>query len=346
MGAHSRTAGPAARPHVPARGAAGLSQYKEWWHFAVIDAGTGLEALVNFSVAGNVYEAGKGDANLIFLAHLPGEGWRGGVDGYDGLAAGLDTRSADIAIAGASIANDGAGHRVRVRRRDGGLDADLRFAPRAERLTVWKDTALGSGHINWEVTANMAVSGWVRIGDRLLELVAAAGYHDHNWGAWRWGSFGWIWGFCSAGEARETDPGAHSLVYNASLDVASDRFLEHGLLVWRGDRLIKLFLRDDVRARRSGRFDGAVRRIPAGMALVDPSPVTSVPRRVEASARDGPDWLDLRFEPDAAIQLAVPRETGFGLVELNEALGWLVAEGEVGGEPVQVNRRACFEFVR
>jgi hypothetical protein len=346
MGAGSRTAGPAARPHVPIRGAGGIDRYKEWWHFAVIDTRTGLEALVNFSFAGNLYEPGQGDANLIFLAHLPGEGWRGGLDTYDGLAARLDARSADIGINDCSIANDGRGHRVRIRPRDDQLEADLHFVPRAEQLTVWKDTQLGSGRINWEVTANMAVFGSVRVGDRVVELAAAPSYHDHNWGEWRWGEFGWIWGFCSAGGTRWADRGAHSLVYNASLDVASDWFVEHSLLVWRGDRLIKLFLREDVRARRRGRFEGPVRRIPAGMALVDPSPVTSVPRFVEASARDGHDWVDLRFEPDAAIQLAVPRETGLGLVELNEALGWLLAEGEIGGERVELRRRACFEFVR
>jgi hypothetical protein len=346
MRARSNTAGPASRPHVPDRRAAGISRYKEWWHFAVIDPRTGLDALVNFSFAANLYEPGQGDANLILLVHLPGEGWHGGVDAYDGLAARLDAGSADIAISESSIANDGGGHRVRIRRRDNRTEADLHFVPRAEQLTVWKDTRLGSGRINWEVTASMAVSGSVRVGDRTIELAAATGYRDHNWGEWLWGEFGWIWGFCSAGDTRGAGRGAHSLVYNASLDVAGDRFLEHSLLVWRGDRLIKLFLREDVRARRRGRFEGPVRRIPGGMALVDPSPVTSVPRFVEASAREGYDWLDLRFEPDAALQIAVPRDTGLGLVELNEALGWLRAEGEIGGERFEVRRRACFEFVR
>jgi hypothetical protein len=81
------------------------------------------------------------------------------------------------------------------------------------------------------------------------------------------------------------------------------------------------------------------------MRLVDPSRVASVPRRIELSARDGPDWIDAAFEPDTALQIAVPRETGFGLVELNETLGWLTAEGETGGRRLSVRRRACFEFV-
>ena len=63
------------------------------------------------------------------------------------------------------------------------------------------------------------------------------------------------------------------------------------------------------------------------------------------SARDGADWVEARYEPDTAIQIAIPKETGFGLIELNETLGTLVAEGEVAGRPIRISRRACFEFV-
>jgi hypothetical protein len=344
--ARFRTDGGGARAHIPEAGAGSLCDYKEWWHFNLFDEASGLEAVVNFSVAGNLYRAGSGTANLIALAHLPDLGWVGAVEPFDGLATRLSQDRTDVSIGQSSLRSEEKGYRLRLCTRDGRLAADLHFEICAEPLTVWKDTPLGEGHINWMLFASMAVRGSFRCGDRTIELAGARGYHDHNWGAWRWGGFGWTWGFCCAGSrggAGTEDE--DSLVYNASLGPGRHRILEQSLLLWRGDRLVKIFLRDDVASTTKPGFAGPVPRIPGAMKLIDPSRVTSVPRRIELSARDGPDWIQGWFEPDIAIQIAVPRETDFGLVELNEALGRLVAEGEVGGKPVRIRRRACFEFV-
>jgi hypothetical protein len=322
-----------------------LGLFKEWWHFNLIDDGSGLDALINFSFGGDLYQPGAGEANLIILGHLPETGWIGGIDTFDGLAARLDLESVGIAIGQSSIRCEADRYRLHLHRAEGSLAADLVFEPRAEPLTVWKNTPLGGGHINWMVAPYMDVSGRFRIGERVIEVADARGYHDHNWGAWRWGDFGWVWGFCSAGAGTKEQGSADSIVFNSSLDRAGSRAFEQSLLVWRGERLIKLFLRENIRSNSRGMFAGPVRRTPGAMNLIDHSRVTSVPRMIEMSARDGPDWIEARYEPDTAIQIAVPRETAFGLVELNETLGSLVAEGEVGGRTIRISRRACFEFV-
>ena len=55
MAPRFRTDGPAARPHVPPPGDPALGDFKEWWHFNLIDDPSGLDALVNFSVGGDLY---------------------------------------------------------------------------------------------------------------------------------------------------------------------------------------------------------------------------------------------------------------------------------------------------
>ena len=251
----------------------------------------------------------------------------------------------DVAIGRSSIRCEAERYRLHLRHANGSPVADLVFEPRAEPLTVWKNTPLGGGHINWMLVPTMAVSGRFHLGERTVELAGARGYHDHNWGAWRWGDFGWVWGFCSADGGTEGQGGADSFVYNASLGRggtgSSSRAFSSG-----GESGSPSCFSAKTSDRTVGEGSpGPSGRIPGAMNLIDHSRVTSVPRTIEMSARDGPDWVEARYEPDTAIQIAVPKETGFGLVELNETLGTLVAEGEVGGRPIRISRRACFEFV-
>jgi hypothetical protein len=336
--------GIADRPHVPPRGDPALATFKEWWHFNFIDDASGLDGIVNLSLTGDLHQADAGQANLILLTHERGIGWKGGLNLFDGLAARADAEMIDVALGPSSIRYEGGRFRLDLSGSGGTIAARLEFEPRAEPLMVWKDTPLGSGHINWIVMPFLAASGIVTVEGRAVALADARGYHDHNWGSWRWGeNFGWDWGFCAA--AVDGEGGPVSLVYDRTADRTGSRTMEHSLAIWRGERLAKLFTRRMIGARRSGRFVGPVKRLPGVMALIDPSQVTSVPRALAFRARDGADWLDARYETDAAIQIAIPRETGFGMVELNETLGWLTAAGHIGGDPISFRRRACFEFV-
>ena len=336
--------GIADRPHVPPPGDPSLADFKEWWHFNFIDDASGLDGIVNLSLTGDLHRADAGQANLILLAHDRRAGWTGGLDLFDGLAARADTETIDIALGPSSIRYEEGRFRLELSGSGGALAASLQFQPRTEPLMVWKNTPLGSGHINWMVMPFLTASGTVTLADRIVTLADARGYHDHNWGNWRWGeNLGWDWGFCAA--AAESGGEPISLVYDRTTDRAGIRTMEHSLAIWRGERLAKLFTRRMIGARRSGRFAGPVKRLPGVMALIDASQVTSVPRELTFRARDRADWLDARYETDAAIQIAIPRETGFGMVELNETFGWLAAAGHIGGAPVSFRRRACFEFV-
>ena len=63
------------------------------------------------------------------------------------------------------------------------------------------------------------------------------------------------------------------------------------------------------------------------------------------SARDDADWLDVDYEVTAALQIAVPCETGFHVVGLNETFGKVQITGVVSGEEVNFSARCCFEFL-
>ncbi len=333
------------RPHLPQDGELDPANFKEWWHFNLLDDAYGLDLIVNLSLSGDITRPAVGEANLIVLAHEPAHGWTGGVRRHDGLTARVETATFDIQLDMVKLRF----HRDRYvlkaeSERPDGISVDVELVPRTEPMVVWKNTPIGSGHINWLITPYLEADGTIRVADRQYRIAGARAYHDHNWGRWLWGdNFGWDWGFCSA--AAEVEGAPMSLVYDRTVDRAGHRIMEHSLALWHGESLLKFFPRQQIRMQRKGFYRQHIRRIPGVAGLIDPASVATVPGRIDIEARDGDDWVDACYIPDAAIQIAIPREVGFGLVQLNETLGWLTLSGSVAGLQFAATRRSCFEFV-
>ena len=57
------------------------------------------------------------------------------------------------------------------------------------------------------------------------------------------------------------------------------------------------------------------------------------------------DHLRADFELSAAIQITIPSELGFGVIQLNEALGVVNVSGELKGSAVDFHAAGCFEFM-
>ena len=338
--------GLADRPHTPEPGDPQLATYKEWWHFNVVDDAAHLDLIANISISGDPRTVSGGRAHVILLTHHPATGWMGGVEEFHALGARLSEVELDIEVGSTRVAF--ADGRFRLQAEHYGnrpVTVDLALTPRTEPMMVWKDTPIGSGHINWLIIPYLHADGTARVGGREHRIDGARAYHDHNWGHWRWGdNFGWDWGFCAAAADVEGMP--LSFVYDRTVDRAGARVAEHSLALWRGESLFKFFARRMIRARTSGWFRAPVRRIPGVGNLVNATQVATIPGRVEISARDDDDWIEANYVPDAALQISVPRERGFGMVELNETLGQLTLSGSVAGQPFSATRRACFEFVR
>jgi len=332
------------RPHIPIPGALHLSSYKEWWHFNLVDDASGLDAIVNLSLSGDIRRTDGGQANLILLTQEPQHGWRGGLDIYDGLAATVGVEGVDLALGRSSIRYAEGRYSLDLRSEDGSVRVRVELVPAAEPMLVWKDTPVGSGHINWLIIPYLVANGTVRVADRRYQIRGARAYHDHNWGRWRWGdNFGWDWGFCAA--ATELDSEPLSFVYDRTVDRRGNRIVEHSLAVWRGEDLLRFFARHMISVRRSGTYREKVRRLPGVAGLIDGARVGTIPARIDFAGRCDEDVIEGAYIPDAALQIAIPRETGFGLVELNETLGWLTLSGTIAGIPFNATRRACFEFV-
>ncbi len=220
--------GTADRFHTPPPGDPSLSNYKEWHHFNLIDDGAGLDVIVNLSVTGDVHTPGEGQANLILLTFERRGGWRGDVDVHDGAAVRSRQDRLGLEFGLSSLSYDGTAYQLDAALRDGSVMVELRLTPLTDPMMVWKNTPVGAGHINWLIVPHLSVSGRVQVEGRRYDVEGGRGYHDHNWGAWRWGeNFGWDWGFCS--DACQVGEETLSVVYDRTTDRSGSRVQEHTL---------------------------------------------------------------------------------------------------------------------
>jgi hypothetical protein len=173
-----------------------------------------------------------------------------------------------------------------------------------------------------------------------VALGAAAGYHDHNWGRWRWGDdLGWEWG-CFAGPA-----GGPVLVYTRTTDRGHRRGSRPVLLVHDGARN-RTFTGRSVTAKYVRELRDAPRRLPGALAVLHcDRAMPRLPAEVELRADDGHDSIRVRFRARAAAQivtteLALP---GYGFI--HEIAGSFEASGRIRGRELAVEGLAMFEHV-
>lgn len=334
------------RAHVPPPGHPDLTAYKEWWHIALIDEAAGLDLIVNLSLSGDVHRAGAGRATRILLTHEAALGWTHDFVLSDGLGADPGDAALALTFGGATLLVENEtlvltlpeGPQTRISGR-------ITLHPRADPLMIWKNTRIGRGRINWFVVAALEAWGDLTIAGRPYRLTATPAYHDHNWGAWFWGdNFGWDWGF--AARMVDTRDGWLSLVYDRTTDKNGHVSLEHSLGIWAEDRLTRFFARRQVQVATAGSFGGPVARIPVMTGLIDPARPVGIPQVLTLRAEDGDAWIEARFRPEQALQIAIPAEGVQGLAELNETLGVLSISGRIGDQAFATRRRACFEFLR
>jgi hypothetical protein len=333
------------RPHLPAPGSTARENYKEWYHFNVLDPAQGLDVLVNLSLAGDVTRAGAARADMIAFCHRARQGWLGGIDGYDAAAAVLAPERMDVALGHNSLRYEAGVYRLSVQLRDEPFVLEATLLPQSRPLLIWNDTPVGSGSVNWLIIPALQASGRLAAGGTTSLFSGVTAYHDHNWGRWKWGEdFGWDWGFAADRPDAESEART-TIVIDRTADRLGTAVMEQTLAVWRGPDLRALFTRRTIRARRSGRFTGQVPKWPGAAWLIDAGEVQTVPAHYAISARDGSNWLDVDYLVEAALQLSVPSDFGFGLIGLNETFGTLTAEGEVCGEAIGFSARASFEFL-
>jgi hypothetical protein len=314
--------------------------FKEWQHFIVL--APGVDLFVNFSLAGppGLDRDAARMGRVIVLART--HRWTGFVDtsprpfvSCDGVRGRFGDHRVEIRDRCYRVVVEAPAHEVFI---------DAMFRPETVPITARRQVLAPGCHLDWCLTARLAVDAHLELAGEVFELVDAAGYHDHNWGHFAWGDdFRWEWG-----SVLPRDGGDWAVVYSNLMNGARTHLALEQVFVWR-ERLNVLAAGGlDVRARGRGRWrERPALRVPPPMALLHARADTDVPRRFEVLAQSGDDELALRFLPESVAQVLVPSERSpRGVIAINECVGPVDLLGRIGDETVHWEGRGVFEFVR
>ena len=328
----------ALRPPLPLDPTA--TGYKDWLHLNVLDPATGAIGLFSASLHGLPSDA-RARAIGTALVHRPDVGWLGNVEvrSLEEVAVG----SHSIALEQVAVAVDGAADRVLVSAQmpEAGLTASIAGTLTARPIDIEQRLPFGPGWISWYVAPRLALRGSVELRGERVDLSGAIGYHDHNWGRWHWGDdVGWEWGLMAAADPDVT------IVFSRTTD-RSHRELGEAMVVVESSAGRARFHGAAVALRYRSRYEGGpLRRAPGALAaLHQDRALPWLPGRVELTAHDGIDGVEVSFVPRAAAQLIAgdPSTRGNGFV--HELVGTFEATLRLGGVRRGLRGPGIFEYV-
>lgn len=317
--------------------------HKEWLHFCV--SNDDLDLLLNFSVVdeiGATLEAPREAARVTCLLHADGA-WSG-----DMLK--LGTRSVSVRRGFLSLQMgdccvhfaNGVFH-VRAVLKAQGIALELLLTPLTIPTPANNIALEGSPPMHWFAVPRLRVDGWIRTPKKVYALEGARGYHDHNWGAFRWGrNFAWQWGY--ALPERHDDP--FSFVFLRLTDRARTTTLMQALFIWRAERQHRVFRDEGLSVETEGMLAcPAPLKIPRVMGLLVPGSASDVPQRLTLKGAARGDTLNITYRFDDVAQVITPNDDDLGSTVINEVRGRYECEGTIRGERLQSRGRAIVEFL-
>ncbi|MBM7808036.1 hypothetical protein JOD57_003873 [Geodermatophilus bullaregiensis] len=323
-----RTVGRSGGPRPPGFGSQDAFFYKDWLHVNVVDQERGAVGLVNASLHGDPRDP-RAVAVGAALLHLPGRGWLGGVHVVPQQEAVVG--HSGIFMESVAVSVDGRTGTVAASMRTTELTGELIGTPAAPSTTLPVPLPFGSGWIGWSVTPRLHLTGSLHGAGTTIGTHAASGYHDHNWGRWRWGDdLGWDWAALLAPEP------APALVLSRATDRQHSSTADWRLTITDATTETT-FAGRRVDVRTDGRMSGPIRRLPGATAAAQTGRSRpDLPSRWQVRAVDGFDHVEAEVCATAAAQLVLAEPTGPGYSYLHEIAVTFSAEGRVRGRRVRL----------
>jgi hypothetical protein len=331
--------------------------HKEWLHFCV--SADGIELLLNFSIVDEACATladPRETARLTCLLHAGGA-WSGDMIRFSPEEVSVRRGFLSLQFGKSSVHFANGVFYVRAVLEAQGITAELLLTP----LTIptpANNIAVDDGPaMHWLAVPRLRVDGWVQTATKKYSLNGARGYHDHNWGCFRWGrNFSWQWGYA----LPKDDACPFSFVFLRLSDRARTCTLMQALFMWRGPRQHRVFrdaglhvlgqglLGQGLPARGlpvRGLPDAQPFKIPKLMGLLVPGSATDVPARLVLSGNSRGDELELVFSFEDVAQIITPNDDDLGCTVINEVRGSYQCAGRVRGETIASEGRGVVEFL-
>ena len=315
------------------------NRYKDWLHLNLMHHGSGAIGLVNLSLHGPPDDP-RSRVVGIAAVNQPGEGWIGQAEirGFDEAA--ISDRTIALGNIALAIADTGGEVLSSVIMPSDGVSLQVTAVPSASPIVIDEQLPLGTGWISWRATPRLSLAGKMNLGDRMLDLSDASGYHDHNWGRWYWGDdFGWEWA-CFL-----TPPPGPCFVMSRT----TDRAHRHpGPLTLSADvgRTRRTFVAPHAQVEYAGELEPLTRRLPGAMAALHQGRArVRLPHTARLRADDGKYSVAIEYTGRSALQVitADPIAAGYGFI--HEIAGEFECEYKNGDGCYSGRGLAILEYV-
>lgn len=315
---------------------------KEWHHFIV--HGHGARVIVNFSLSD--HQVGSSDVpvpRVIVLTHH--REWGGWIDEVEPTDVGFAPDRLAASFGENRVAFEEGGYNIELDMPGSGVQGWLRFVPTSESFLMNNLILGSSGRLSWLIVPRLRVDGQLKAGGVEFSMRGAEGYHDHNWGRFRWGDgFGWDWGSMLPASTSER----LSAVLWRVTDRGHTKVVTQGLALWRDGRPLVTFRDADLKVEVEGFLrEGPRVTVPSTMALLSSGTAADVPRRMLMMGRRGHDHVVAEFAPSEFGRIAIPSEVpDRKAVALHEISGEISVRGVVSGEEIELGGTGVFETLR
>ena len=322
----------------------GPGEHKEWQHFILHTEDVHL--LVNFSLVDDRYARDRrlGEtARLIVLARA--QEWDGDVDRFDAGEVVVPSGRIEASFGESWMRFEDGRYQLQVALRERPIRAELEMVPTIVPTMSSNQPLSRTRNISWLFVPRLVCRGTVTLGGRRLEIANAPGYHDHNWGHFRWDDdFSWEWG-----SALPLDPAnPWSVVYMRMCDRGRALCRSQALYIGYGGEQLRFFRDQDLSVTLYHRLrQERCLQVPRVMAMLSPGTSRDLPESLEVVARSAEDTVTMRFRLEDVSQLVLPSETRLdGVTTINEVSGTVEMTGTVRGRKVEMNGPGVFEFIR
>ncbi len=289
--------------------------WKDWYHFIVINKLTGMRSLININMMGRPEQ---GEIQVTLIVNLPSEQLPEPIRPHTTLATFSQVfslqwklgivRQFPFQLQGDQVhleINEG-NYIVEVSDPRSQISISFQGEARATPLLVTEASPFGSGFIGWGLVPGFAVVGELLIGGNSYSLDQNCfGYHDHNFGRFRWGEdIGWEWFVVTA-----TCPDGREITLILDQRTNKDhsaRGLAY-IFVYIDHKLRKIFLGNSIRIdwNWSNSIEKPL-RLPGIMASLFSHRSARIPQNLQIEAADDQDDLSMQVNFDGMIELIVP----------------------------------------
>lgn len=322
------------------------NDWKEWYHFVLLNPGRRLRVLANCSLSGV-----PGNGQLVFstLATMPDSndryetyGFVREIDWEPGVVGRAPFRAEGLHFA---CEVDGPDSCFNAADDRSGVSISLRGRATAQPLLIPEVLPFGSGFIGWGLVPGVKPEGEIRIGDRIFSIDTDwFCYHDHNYGRFRWGEdLGWIWFVISA-----RMPDGEDVVFVMHRGNSREHWKTGApyLFVYVGGRIRKSFVGTAIDIRWTW-TDRPVRppRMPGSMASLFAGHVARMPTGLTIIAADERDEIELKMSVDSLMELILPDNEHRKYSFIEEMNGRAAASCSIGDLQLETEGLFYAEFV-